>query len=90
MFSTKEENEKNRREDDKKRQNRINKLNDEIVWLDTLVHSEKAWLEDDNLIDKQKQENMTYQSEFSKIEIDMNIARSRIQELEGLKEMCIS
>lgn len=31
MFSTKEENEKNRREDDKKRQNRINKLNDEIV-----------------------------------------------------------
>ena len=74
MFSTKEENEKNRREDEKKRQNRINKLNDEIVRLDTLVHSEKARLEDDNLIDKQKQENMTYQSEFSKIEIDMNIA----------------
>lgn len=33
---------------------------------------------------------MTLQSEFSKIEIDINIARSRIQELEGLKEMNIS
>ena len=74
MFSTKEENEKNRREDEKKRQNRINKLNDEIVRLDTLVHSEKARLEDDNLIDKQKQENMTYQSEFFFFFIDMNIA----------------
>jgi hypothetical protein len=49
-------------------------LNDEIIRLDTLFHSEKARLEDDNLIDKQKQENMTYMSEFSKIEIDMNIA----------------
>lgn len=78
MFSTKEESEKQRREDEKKRSNWISKLNDEIIWLDTLVHSEKAWLEDDNLIEKQKQENMTYQSEFSKIEIDMNIARSRI------------
>ena len=78
MFSTKEESEKQRREDEKKWSNWISKLNDEIIWLDTLVHSEKAWLEDDNLIEKQKQENMTYQSEFSKIEIDMNIAWSRI------------
>lgn len=54
MFSTKEEQEKQRREDEKKRANRIQKLNDEIIWLDTLVHSEKAWLEDDNLIEKQK------------------------------------
>jgi len=60
MFSTKEENEKNWKEEEKKRQTRINKLNDEIVRLDTLVHTEKAWLEDDNLIDNQKQENMTY------------------------------
>lgn len=52
MFSTKEEQEKQRREDEKKRANRIQKLNDEIIWLDTLVHSEKARLEDDNLIEK--------------------------------------
>ncbi len=74
MFSTKDEQEKQRREDEKKRNTRIGKLNDEIIRLDTLVHSERARLEDDNLIDKQKQENMTYMSEYSKIEIDMNIA----------------
>jgi len=78
MFSTKDEQEKQRREDEKKRNTRIGKLNDEIIRLDTLVHSERARLEDDNLIDKQKQENMTYMSEYSKIEIDMNIAWSRI------------
>jgi len=78
MFSPKEEEDKQRAEERKRRKEKIQKLNAKIIELDTHVFKETARLNDDNLIDKQKQENMVLMQEFSKIEIDMNIARSRI------------
>jgi hypothetical protein len=87
MFNPREQDGKDRVLDQKEREEEIERLNKEIIAIDTTATHEDMRFKDPNLIEWKRTENMILQQEFSKIEIDMNIAQSRIKELNGLRLM---
>ena len=90
MFSPKEDEAKERAEEQKRRKDDLDELNEKIVKLDIEVTRENTRLNDRNLLKKQQEVNLGLGQDYSKIEIDMNIAKSRIAELEGLREMNVN
>lgn len=89
MFNKKADELKQRKEITDKRDKKMRELNEEIAKHNLLLLQQKMKLEDKDLIKKQNEEVLRRTQEFSKIDIELNIAKSRIKELEGVKHMNI-
>lgn len=72
-----------------KRDKKMRELNEEVARQNMFHLKQKMKLEDKDLIKKQNEEVLKKAQVFSRIEIELNIAKSRIKELEGVKHMNI-
>ena len=87
MFNKKPDELKRRKEENDKRDKRMRELNEHVARLDLELLQQKMKLEDKDLIKKQNEEVLKKGQDFSKLDIEINIAKSRIKELEGVKNM---
>ena len=89
LFNKKADELKKRKEITDKRDKTMRELNDEVAKQNLILLQQKMKLEDKDLIKKQNEEVLKHAQAFSKVEIELNIAKSRIKELEGVKHMNI-
>eukprot|EP00347_Sterkiella_histriomuscorum_P023278 403335260 len=90
MFNKKDEDRKKKKEDHEKLAAIIREQNKNIEMHDILLDQEERKLADKNLLRKQEEATRQLKQENGKIHIDINIAESRIKDLEGLREMTLS
>jgi len=89
MFNKKADELKKRKEITDKHDKKMRELNEEVAKHNMILLQQKMKLEDKDLIKKQNEEVLKKSQEFSKLDIEINIAKSRIKELEGVKHMNI-
>lgn len=89
MFNKKPELMKKRADELNKWFKRINELTEQISQKEMQLHNQKVKLEDPDLIKKQNESVLEATQKFNKIDIEVNIAKSQIKELEGIKKMNI-
>ena len=90
MFNKKDQDRKEKKEQADELQAIIREYNKEIEDHDIKLDQEKRRLDDRNLVKKQAEVTMQLRQDNNKVHIDINIAESRIKDLEGLKEMTMS
>ena len=90
MFNKKDEQRKEKKEKQDKNNGILKDLNKELEDHDIQLDAEKRKLDDRNLLKKQQEVTMQLKQENNKVNIDINIAESRIKDLQGLKDMTLS
>lgn len=89
MFNKKPEMLRKRKEETDKKDKEMRELVGVIAAKDLELYQQKMKLEDKDLIKKQNEEVLKYAQKYNRLDIEINIARSRIKELEGIKRMNI-
>lgn len=89
MFNKKPEILKKRKEDMDKLDKSLRDFTNEIENKNLELYNQKLKLEDKDLIKKQNEEMLKHIQHYNRLEIEINIAKSRIRELEGVKLMNI-
>ncbi len=90
MFNKKDDERKTKKENQDKLKTTIQIQNKDIETNHILLDQESRRLEDPHLLKKQQEVTRQLKQDSNKINIDINIAESRIKDLEGLKEMTLS
>lgn len=89
LFNKKPEIIKARKDETDKNDKKMRELNEKVASLDMELLRQKTKLNDKDLIKKQNELVLKSTQEFSKYEIEINIAKSKIKELEGIRHMNI-
>jgi FtsZ-binding cell division protein ZapB len=89
MFNKKPELIRKRNEEIEKWDKKVRELTEEIAKKDFELYSQTMKLEDKDLIKKENETLLKEAQKFNRLEIEINIAKSRIKELEGIKHMNI-
>lgn len=87
MFNKKPELLRKRKEEIDKKDKLMRELSEKIAAKDLELYQQRMKLEDKDLIKKQNEEVLRYAQKYNRLEIEINIARSKIKELEGVKKM---
>lgn len=90
MFPKKEENRRIKKEMQDKLKYFVTESNKQLEELDIDLDKKTRKLEDRNLLKKQQEVTMQLRQDNNKVNIDNSIAQSKINELEGFKEMTMS
>jgi hypothetical protein len=90
MFNKKEEERRAKRDQQDKLNGAIRELNARIEEDDIELDKERRRLDDKHLLKRNQEIVMQLKQESNKVHIDINIAESRIKDLEQLKEMTVS
>lgn len=90
MFNKKDEQRKEKKEKIDKLHAWMKDQNHDIEINDVALDKENRKLADKFLIKKQMEVTMQLKQDNNKVHIDINIAESRIKDLEGLKEMTMN
>ena len=69
--------------------NKMRELNEKVAQLDLELLRQKMKLDDKDLIKKQNELMLKSTQDFSRLDIEINISKSKIKELEGVKHMNI-
>jgi hypothetical protein len=87
MFNKKPDLMKERADELNKWYKKINELTEILASKDMELHNQIVKYEDPDLIKKQNETLLEATQKFNKIDIEVNIAKSQIRELEGIKKM---
>lgn len=89
MFSKKDDEKKKKKEEKDRVGLEIKERNKEIEELDVLLDKETRRLHDPNNRKKQQEVTTQLKQDHNKVNIDIKIAESRIQDLDGLKKLTL-
>jgi hypothetical protein len=87
MFNKKPDLLRKRKEELDKWDKKMREMTELIERKDLEQYNQKNKLEDKDLIKKENEKLLTEAQKFNRLEIEINIAKSRIKELEGIKHM---
>lgn len=90
MFNKKDEVKKIKKQELSKLKAIIDYQNKDIQEHDIHLDKEKRRLNDRQLLKKQQEITMQLKQDFNKVSIDINIAESKIKDLEGLRQMTLN